>query len=151
MATLRLETLVNAPPAICFDLSRDIDLHTTSMARSRERAVAGVTSGLIGINEEVTWEARHFGRSWRVTSRVTEFEPNFRFVDEMIEPGPFAHFRHEHVFEPVDGGTSMIDQVDMSVRYSLVRLPGDAVAKWYLLRLLGQRNAVIKKVAESDR
>jgi len=30
-----------------FDRSRSIDLHRSSMARSRERAVGGVTTGLI--------------------------------------------------------------------------------------------------------
>lgn len=41
------------------------------MRRSRERAVAGVTSGTIGLGESVTWRARHFGVMWTMTSQIT--------------------------------------------------------------------------------
>ena len=108
MGRLLLVTDIAAPVAVCFDLSRSIDLHLESMTASGERAVSGVTSGLIGKDEEVTWEARHFGVRWRVTSRITEFEPPHRFVDEMVR-GPFALFRHEHSFEEHEGGTRMTD------------------------------------------
>ena len=55
-----------------FDRSRSIDLHMSSMARSRERAVDGVTTGLIGEGGEVTWRAWHFGVPIRMTSRITQ-------------------------------------------------------------------------------
>ncbi len=48
--------MIEAPPEAIFDLSLDIDAHMASMADSNERAVAGVTSGLIGLGEEVTCE-----------------------------------------------------------------------------------------------
>ncbi len=80
MPVLRIVTEIQAAPETCFDLSRSIDLHLESMIVSQERAVAGVTSGLIGYGEEVTWEARHLGRRWRMTSRITEFDPPRRFI-----------------------------------------------------------------------
>ena len=40
------------------------------MAQSREKAVAGVTSGLISLGEEVTWRAWHFGLPLRMISRI---------------------------------------------------------------------------------
>ena len=87
-------TDVDAPVEVCFDLSRSIDLHLESMLASDERTVAGVTSGSSGGGADVTWEARHFGVTWRMTSRTVEFEPPRRFVDEMVR-GPFTAFRHE--------------------------------------------------------
>ena len=108
MPRIHLETLVPAPIETVFDLARDIDLHQRSMAATRERAVGGRTSGLIGPGETVTWRARHFGLTWWLTSRITAFEPPIRFVDEQVS-GPFASFRHEHRFEAVPGGTLMID------------------------------------------
>jgi len=40
-------------------------------------------SGLIGMNDSVTWRAKHFGVYQKSTSKITEFErPNY-FVDEM--------------------------------------------------------------------
>ena len=79
MPVLRVVTELGAPIEVCFDLSRSIDLHLESMLVSQERAVAGVTAGLIGAGEEVTWEARHLGRLWRMTSRIVEFDPPHHF------------------------------------------------------------------------
>lgn len=61
MACLELTTLIAAPVERVFDLARSIDMHQDSMKGSGESAIAGVTSGLIGEGEEVTWRARHFG------------------------------------------------------------------------------------------
>jgi hypothetical protein len=47
MPVIYLETLVNAPPEVCFDLARNIDVHAMSTSSTKERAVAGRTSGLI--------------------------------------------------------------------------------------------------------
>jgi ligand-binding SRPBCC domain-containing protein len=132
----------------CFDLSRDIDLHQESMRKSREVAVAGVTSGLIGPGESVTWEARHFGIRWRMTSRITGFDRPHVFVDESDE-GPFARFRHEHRFESRGDITTMRDIVDFRLAFGPVGLLADLlVAAPYLRRLLRLRNRLIKSTAE---
>lgn len=61
MPLIELSTLICAPRDRVFDLFRSIDAHQDSTQGTHERAVAGVISGLIGMNDEVTWEARHFG------------------------------------------------------------------------------------------
>ncbi len=141
-------TDIAAPTDRCFDLSRSIELHVESMAASRERAVSGVTSGLIGKEDEVTWEARHFGVRWRVTSRITEFDRPHRFVDEMIR-GPFALFRHEHRFEGSEGTTRMTDLIEFRTRAGPLTRVTDFVAAAYLRRLMLKRNATIRGKAES--
>lgn len=60
MPKIELTTEINAPIEICFDLSRSIDLHQLSTAKTNEKAIKGVTAGLIGPDESVTWEAVHF-------------------------------------------------------------------------------------------
>ena len=60
MPRIVLHTSIAAPIERCFDLARSIDLHMASTDWSGERAVAGVTSGLIGPGQEVTWRGRHF-------------------------------------------------------------------------------------------
>lgn len=57
-----------------FDVSLSIDAHIKSMAHSRERAIAGVTSGRIGLGETVTWRARHFGIWFTMTSKITALD-----------------------------------------------------------------------------
>ncbi len=149
MPVIVLRTRVAAPPARCFDLARDVDLHQRSTAASRERAVAGVTSGLLGAGDEVTWEARHFGVWQRLTSRITEFDPPKRFVDEMVR-GAFARFRHEHQFLSVPEGTDMVDIFDYTAPLGpLGRLADGLFLRRYMTRLLRERNAYLKRAAES--
>jgi ligand-binding SRPBCC domain-containing protein len=145
--TLRLTTRIAAPAETCFDLSRSIDLHLESMVASRERAVGGVTSGLIEDGQEVTWEAHHLGLRWHMTSRITAYDRPHRFVDEMVR-GPFASFRHEHRFEPDAGGTVMTDTVELRMGWGPIRPLADVCAAAYLRRLMVIRNAVIKARAE---
>ncbi|CAN5897816.1 SRPBCC family protein [soil metagenome] len=47
-------------------------------------------------------------------SEITAWEPPYRFVDEQ-RLGPFRKWVHEHVFEPVAGGTRAIDSVTYGV------------------------------------
>jgi hypothetical protein len=47
MATIILDTIINAPIEKVFDLSRNIDLHIESTKQTGERAIAGRTSGLL--------------------------------------------------------------------------------------------------------
>jgi ligand-binding SRPBCC domain-containing protein len=143
-----LETLIAAPPERCFDLSVDVDVHQASVSWSRERAVAGVMTGRMHLGDQVTWEARHFLRTWRMTSRITECERPARFVDEMVV-GPFAAFRHEHLFQARDAGTWMGDRVDYRSPLGLLGVLADAaVLKRYLRSLLLARNRYIKATAE---
>src|ERR1700730_8096635 len=55
MPKIVLMTLIHAPPERCFDLSRSVELHVASTRQTGERAVGAVTSGLLGLGEEVTW------------------------------------------------------------------------------------------------
>jgi ligand-binding SRPBCC domain-containing protein len=144
-----LRTRVVAPPSRCFDLARDVNLHERSTAASRERAVAGVTSGLLGPGDEVTWEATHFGVRQRLTSRITAFDPPHRFVDEMVR-GAFARFRHEHQFVAVEGGTEIVDTFDYTSPLGpLGRLADRLFLVRYMTRLLRERNAYLARAAES--
>ena len=143
-------TEVKAPASLCFDLSRDIDLHVMSMVGTGERAVAGRTSGLIELGEEVTWEAMHLGVRQRFTSRITEFDRPRHFRDEMIR-GAFQSFVHDHHFEEHDGGTTMRDVVRFASPFGFVgRLVDSAFMAGYLRRLLGDRGAAVRKVAEHE-
>ena len=149
MPVIVLRTRVAAPPSRCFDLARDVELHQRSTAASRERAIAGVTSGLLGLGDEVTWEAMHFGIRQRLTSRISEFDPPHRFVDEMVR-GAFARFRHEHQFPAVEGGTEMVDIFDYTSPLGpLGRVADGLFLRRYMTTLLRERNAYLKRAAES--
>lgn len=133
-------TALPTPPALAFGLSVDIDEHLASMAASGEQAIAGVTTGGIGLGESVTWRARHFGIWFTMTSRITEWDPPRSFVDEQVH-GPFARFRHEHRFEEVETGTQMVDDITFDAPMGPI---GDLVERIvlgdYLRRLIEERN-----------
>ena len=71
MPKIVLRTEIQASKDIVFDLSRSIDLHIISTEQTNETAVAGKTTGLIGLNESVTWKAKHFGIYQKLTAKVT--------------------------------------------------------------------------------
>jgi ligand-binding SRPBCC domain-containing protein len=149
MVHIELQTEIHAPPDRVFDMARDIELHQRSMAHTSERAIGGRMSGRIGLGETVTWSARHLGRRWSLTSRITAFDPPHGFVDEQVA-GPFAWFRHEHRFEAVPGGTRMIDDWRHAAPLGLAGRVVDAVILGALLRrLLVARNEVIAREAEA--
>jgi ligand-binding SRPBCC domain-containing protein len=118
------------------------------MQSSGERAISGVTSGLIGLGDDVTWRARHFGVVWQLTSKITEYEWPDRFVDEM-QRGPFASFCHEHRFEQQGQTTTMVDVVDYRLPLGLLGALADAVFVGRSLhRLIEERNRYVKATAE---
>jgi len=155
MPVVTLLTLIHAPLERCFDLSRSIDLHTLSTAHTGEKAVAGRTSGLIGLHETVTWKARHFGIWQTLTSRITEYEYPHYFCDEMLQ-GAFRSIRHEHWFRAVNAETNLplTEMKDVFGFESplgwLGKLVNRALVTHYMERLLTERNQVIKEYAETE-
>ncbi len=151
MRTVTVSTWIGAPVAVCFDLARSVEAHLKSTAGSGERVVGGVSAGLLGLGDEVTWEGKHFGIKQRFTSRITRFEPPCFFQDRMID-GAFAFFEHDHFFEEKDGGTVMRDVVAFRAPYGLV---GWGVERLllarHLRRFLRDRGAALKVMAEGAR
>ena len=149
MPTFILRTQINAPVERCFDLARRIDLHLDTMKHTAERAIAGVTSGLIGLNETVTWKARHFGVVMTLTSKITECSSPEIFTDEMVA-GPFKMMKHRHVFEQKDGYTLMTDEFMYESPLAKLGKAADALfLRSYMQHLIEHRNKVIKQKAES--
>ncbi|PTS99903.1 cell division protein [Pedobacter sp. HMWF019] len=149
MPVIRLETIIKADRGIVFDLARSIDLHQISTAHTNERAIAGKTSGLIELNESVTWEAKHFGIVQHLTSKITAMEyPNY-FVDEMVS-GAFKSFKHEHLFEQKGEGTLMVDIFNYTSPMGMLGKVADRLfLRKYMVNLLLIRNKVIKEHAET--
>jgi ligand-binding SRPBCC domain-containing protein len=150
MPRIELTTWIAAPVERCFDLSRSVELHLRSTAESGERAIAGVTSGLLGPGDEVTWRARHFGVWQTLSSRMISFERPRHFRDSMVE-GAFRRFDHDHFFEVERGGTTMRDVFDYTSPLGALGRVADALfLERYMRRFLEIRNREIKAVAESD-
>lgn len=149
MPSIEIKTLIKVDLKTCFDLARNIDFHKESMAESKERAVAGKTSGLIELDEWVTWEAKHFGIIQHLTSKITAFESPTYFVDEMVS-GAFKSFKHEHIFKVQNGQTLMIDKFHFQSPFGVLgKLVNVLFLKQYMRNLLQTRNQLLKHQAET--
>ncbi|SEG99951.1 Ligand-binding SRPBCC domain-containing protein [Nonomuraea solani] len=152
MSRFEVVTLVPAPPEVVFDVSLSVELHASSMRHSGERAVAGVTSGLLGLGDQVTWRARHFGLTWHMTSTISAYDRPASFVDEQVR-GPFRRWHHAHAFEPADGGaaTLMTDVIDFTAPAGPLGALADLlVLRRYMTKLILLRNAHIERAAGED-
>lgn len=150
MPLIHLETEIHAPIERVFDLARSIDLHKISMGKSQERAVEGVTSGLIELGESVTWEAIHFGVKQRLTSRITICDRPRHLQDVMVS-GPFTEFTHDHFLSETNDGTLMIDDFDYRSPLGILGSIADSLfLKSYMTKLLSERNETIKRFAEGQ-
>lgn len=150
MPKIVLETLINASIDICFDLSRSIDLHKISTAKTQEIATEGVTSGLISLNEFVTWEATHFGIRQQLTTKITAYKKPTHFKDEQVK-GIFKFIIHDHYFEMKDNKTIMKDVFYFQSPFGFIgKIFDKLILKNYLTKFLIQRNNMIKQYAETD-
>jgi uncharacterized protein (UPF0548 family) len=137
-SSFALVTRTTVPLEQLFDVSLSIDEHVASMDQSGEQAIGGVISGSIGLNQMVTWRARHFGIWFTMTSRITSLERPHRFVDEQVR-GPFRSFHHEHSFTRDGENTVMVDTLTIGSPI-LGRLAEHVVLVPYLRQLIRQRN-----------
>ncbi|MBS1697521.1 MAG: SRPBCC family protein [Actinobacteria bacterium] len=158
MGSFVLERTIAAPVERVFALSLDVDVHVDSMAAHDERIADGVHAGRMAEGDTVTWDARHFGIRFRMTSLVFDVDEPHTFSDRRIR-GPFAEFRHRHTFEPASAsaspagprgrGTLMRDEIVFRSPFGPIgRIVDALVMRRHLIRLIQQRNDTLAALAE---
>ena len=148
MADIEVATEIDAPPSRVFEIELDTDAHAASLASSRETSTTSSGQRLLVLGDDGTFRARHLGLWWTLTSRITEFDRPTRFVDEQVR-GPFVRMRHEHLFVArPDGSTLMIDRMSFQAPLGVLGRLVDVVLAAYLRRLLQERAAYVKALAE---
>jgi ligand-binding SRPBCC domain-containing protein len=149
MTAINLITKIKAPIQTVFDASRNINIHQQSASKSSEKAIAGITSGLININETVTWRGKHFGLYLTHKSRITAMTLHDYFVDDM-EFGCFKSFTHEHYFKDENGMTTMTDKIHYETPFGIFGKCFDYFfLKKHLTQFLLDRNKILKGVLEN--
>ena len=149
MAYIHLTTFIEAPCERVFDLSRHVSVHKQSMTKYKETIVNSI-SGLMELNDEVIWKARHLFKERFLTMKISAMKKPGYFSDEQ-KKGDFKMMKHEHYFKPVTNGTLMIDQFTYELPFGVIgKLTNKLYLEKYLRKLLSERNAVIKQIAESN-
>ena len=153
MVTLEEITVIRAPIQRCFDLARSVEVHLAGNVHYGEAAVAlaGVTSGLVGMSQRVTWRAKHLGVRQHLTSEITAMQPPDYFQDTMIR-GAFRSMKHDHFFRPRPlGETEMKDVFCFAAPLPVLgRIVEIVLLRRYMRNLLHERNVVVKRIAESS-
>ncbi|MEM9220602.1 MAG: SRPBCC family protein [Cyanobacteria bacterium P01_F01_bin.150] len=125
-------------------------MHLRSTSHTHERAVGGLTSGLLGLNDTVTWEATHLGVRQQLTSRITVCNPPYFFQDRMVS-GAFQSFTHNHYFRVEKHMTVVTDHFDYESPFGLVGIWfNQLVLTNYMSAFLRRRLDIVKHIAESD-
>ncbi|MED4463209.1 SRPBCC family protein [Metabacillus fastidiosus] len=148
MPVIQYEVYINAPPEVCYDLARDVETHTKTTAKTKERPVGDVTSGLLDLGDTVTWEAVHLGVKQRLTAKITEAERPYRFTDEMVK-GAFHSFTHTHEFIKSGSGTLMKDTFDYKSPFGVIgNLADKLFLEKYMRDFIITRADKLKEIAE---
>ncbi|WP_126972270.1 SRPBCC family protein [Gynurincola endophyticus] len=148
MSLIHLTTFIEAPVEKLFDLSRSLEIHMSSMRGHGEKIIDGKRNGLLGLNETVTWQAKHWGKVRTLQVKITALQPHSYFCDEQVK-GDFKKMKHEHFFKPCQNGTIMIDYFRFEVPYGQFGKAIDhLLLHRYMTRLLETRNRYLKSRAE---
>lgn len=149
MPVIEHKQFIKAPIEVCFDLARNVDIHTQTTSKTKERAVSGVTAGLLEEGDTVTWEAIHFGIKQRLTAKVTLMEKPYKFVDIMVK-GAFHSFVHTHEFIEEADGTVMIDTFRYKSPLGSIGVIADKLfLEKYMRAFIVSRAKALKKIAEN--
>jgi ligand-binding SRPBCC domain-containing protein len=149
MTRIIIETKINAPIELCFDLARDVSAHAESAAFSSERVVApGRTVGLLELGDLVAFEGRHFGIKQRFVARITELKRPDHFVDEMVH-GAFKWLRHVHEFDSNGGITTMRDILEWQAPFGIIgRLADRLFLRRHMHWFVATKQNALKHIAE---
>jgi ligand-binding SRPBCC domain-containing protein len=150
MTTIKITTNYYAPIEKVFDTNRNIDIHQQSASKTKEVAIAGITSGLINKNETVTWKGKHFGVYLTHQSLISEMDFPTYFVDEQLK-GKFKSFKHQHFFEQKENYVEVTDVLEYETPFGIFgQLFDKLLLKKHLTNFIIHRNAVLKNLSEQQ-
>lgn len=150
MTTITIDTRIDAPRELCFDLALDVEVHQQSAAFSGERLVApGRLTGLLELGDLVAFEGRHLGFRHRFVAKITELDRPYRFTDEMVE-GIFTWLRHDHEFHESLSGTIMRDVLTWRAPLGPLGILADTIfLRRHMEDFVTRKQQGLKEIAEA--
>ena len=150
MTTIKITTHYFATIEKVFDTNRDISIHQQTASKTKEIAIAGITSGLINKNETVTWKGKHFGFFITHQSLIPEMIFPTYFVDEQLK-GHFKSFKHQHFFEQKENYVEVRDLLEYETPFGVFgKLFDKLFLKKHLTNFIIHRNTILKDLAEKQ-
>ncbi|WLR42518.1 SRPBCC family protein [Bacillus carboniphilus] len=150
MPIIKHDIFINAPINVCFDLARNVDVHTETTCKTKERAIDGTTVGLMENGDTVTWEAIHLGVKQTLTAKIIEMEKPYKFTDVMVK-GAFHSFTHTHEFIVSGTGTTMKDTFSYKSPFGILGAIADRLfLEKYMRNFIINRAKELKRIAEKS-
>lgn len=151
MGIIKTETIIHAPVERVFLLSLSTDVHIKSTGKTHEKAIDGITKGVMKLGDRVTWQAKHLGITQKLSSTISAYERPHYFVSEMYQ-GVFKKLYHQHVFQELNPDTCiMTDIMEVRAPFGLLGLLAEKTfLDKYMKKFLRLRNECIKSLAESE-
>jgi ligand-binding SRPBCC domain-containing protein len=150
MTIIKINTNYYAPIEKVFDTNRNIDIHQQSASKTKEVAIAGITTGIINKNETVTWKGKHFGVFLTHQSVISEMIFPTYFVDEQLK-GNFKSFKHQHFFEQKENYVEVTDILEYETPFGILgKLFDRLMLKKHLTNFIIHRNSVLKNLTEKQ-
>ena len=151
---IRDNTLIAAPIERCFLLSTSIDLVQRTLGMRPSATESKKFSGMIEAGDQLVWRGWKFGLPAMHETLITAYDRPRHFQDTMGR-GRFARFQHDHWFRAGESATGEVTVLEDQVRFALpLGWAGAIVGRWimvpYIRRLVRQRFALLKQVAESE-
>ncbi|MBD8068080.1 SRPBCC family protein [Bacillus sp. PS06] len=148
MPIIKHDIFINAPINVCFDLARNVDVHIETTSKTKERAIDGITFGLMEKGDTVTWEATHLGIKQKLTAKIVDMEKPYKFTDVMVK-GAFDSFNHTHEFTESGSGTIMQDTFCYKSPFGILGLFADSLfLEKYMRNFIVNRAKELKRIAE---
>ncbi|CAN5721117.1 hypothetical protein BH10ACI4_BH10ACI4_24930 [soil metagenome] len=147
MVKIRSTTIVQAPIERCFSLTLSTEIHR---AATGDVPLNGVVAGLLGPGRTVTWKTPYLRMTFEPEILIDAWRP-FTYYREVMVSGPLESWEHEYHFAPMNDGTRIRDEIRFTAPMGrLGRLAESLFLRRHLTARLVQRNAFIKRVAESE-
>lgn len=145
---VREELAIRAPVERCFALSTNLAVVEMVL---KMRPVGGRMSGEVTGGDTVRWRGWKWGLPHVHESLIDPFVPPVFFRDRMIA-GRFAEFEHDHHFVALaDGAVLLRDELRFALPGGTAgRLVGWALVRPHIQRLLRERFALIRQLAEGE-
>lgn len=96
--------------------------------------------------DRIVYRLKVTGVPIRWVSRITDLEEREMFAD-IQEEGPYAFWRHRHIFRETNGGVEMIDDVDYELPFGILgRIGGSAFTRIQLRTVFDHRGRMIARI-----
>jgi ligand-binding SRPBCC domain-containing protein len=147
MPTFEKRTFIRAPPERLFAFHESPDALERLIPPEDDVRVVSKSAPGLHVGTVVVLEMKVGPVRLRWVAEHTAYDPPRSFKD-VQRSGPFAHWEHTHLVEPVEGGAELVDRVEYRLPFGPLGALGAPFARRKLERMFAWRHDVTKKVCE---